>query len=280
MIKSLLIKVYNFYLKKKRELEWLRQVHYWRKRIPFKETKPIDNDASYLILAPHSDDEWIGCSQIIKTCKDVIILNMDMQGGDTEEMHRTRYLEMETLASKYGRRLLTVGNEKEISLAEIIAEVKPDFICLPFFFDWHPEHIRVMKFLNQALLNSLYQGRILMYQVSLPIDSGFVNVSAPMSKEELGDKWSTFKETYKTQTMIAYKRFMANERINGAISGAYAAEVYVALEVSAWHESLDKLLLTPCEIDEVKSNLMDLTLTRNNVIKYVDKRRISMSVFA
>lgn len=240
---------------------------------------PIDKDASYLILAPHSDDEWIGCSQIIKTCKDVTILNKDMQGGDTDELHHTRFQEMATLASQYSRRLLTVGNEKEKSLAEIIVEVKPDFICLPFFFDWHPEHIQVMEYLRQALLSCSYQGKILLYQVSLPIDSLFVNVSLPMSKNELEDKWSTFKETYKTQTMIAYKRFIANERINGAISGTYAAEVYVALESNAWYQSLDKFLLTTCEIDDVKSNLMDITTTRNNVVEYVDKRRTSMSVF-
>lgn len=274
MIKRLLIKAYNYFLKKKRELKWLRQVRYWRKQISFKETKPIDNDARYLILAPHSDDEWIGCSRIIKTCKHVIILNMDMQGGDTKELHHTRFLEMNTLVSKYGRRLLTIGHEKEKSLAEIIADVKPDCVCLPFFFDWHPEHIQVMRYLNQALSNSSYQGKILMYQVSLPIDSVFVNVSTPMSNEELRDKWNTFKETYKTQTMIAYKRFMANERINGAISGAYAAEVYVTSDICSWLGEFEKLMLTSSEIDKVKCCLSNITKVRLVISNFAEGRNV------
>lgn len=275
IVKRPLLRGLNAYLKWKREQKWSKQASQWRKKISYKETESICDTSQYLILAPHSDDEWIGCSQIISRFKNVVILNMDMPGGDSPEMHKDRYLEMHTLANKYNKELLTIGADKTQSLKDYICTIRPDFICLPHFFDWHPEHIKVMEYLRQALKVCEYNGEIMMYQVSLPLHPDFVNCIAPLDIKAFKQKWETFKKGYKTQTFISYPRFMANERINGALADSYAAEVY-SIETSCnWLENFDTMLLSDAEIEDVKANLSDISLTRENVIKYKNARLLT-----
>lgn len=269
IVKRPLLMVLNVYLKWKREQKWRKQASQWREKISYKETESISDTSKYLILAPHSDDEWIGCSQIISRCKNVVILNMDMSGGDSQEMHKERYLEMRTLANKYNKELLTIGTDKTQSLKDYICTITPDYICLPHFFDWHPEHIQVMEYLHQALKASEYKGKIMMYQVSLPLHPDYVNCIVPLDKKAFKQKWEAFKKIYKTQTFISYPRFMANERINGSLSDSYAAEVY-SVEVSCrWLESFESMLLSDAEIEDVKANLPDISIIRSLIATFI-----------
>lgn len=262
LVKRPILRALNAYLKWKREQKWSKQALQWRKTISFKETESISDTSKYLILAPHSDDEWIGCSQIISRCKNVVILNMDMPGGDSLEMHKDRYLEMHTLSKEYNKELLTIGTNKTQSLKDYICTIRPDFICLPHFFDWHPEHIQVMEYLRQALKMCEYKGKIIMYQVSLPLHPDFVNCIAPLDIKTFKQKWVTFKEVYRTQTFISYPRFMANERINGALADSYAAEVYSVNESRKWLHDFEFMLLSNEERNKVKLNLSDISIIR------------------
>lgn len=268
LIKKPAIRVFNAYSKWKRERTWRKQTKYWRRILEPKVTKKLDITSSYLILAPHADDEWIGCSQIIKQCEHSVILNMDMPGGDTTELHQERFKELSLLANKFDKRLITIGENKVESLSEIIDEIKPDYICLPHFFDWHPEHIQVMQYLRESLSQIPYHGEILLYQVSVPLHPDHVNCLESVNKIEFIKKWKIFEELYKTQTGISYHRFMANEKINGVFSNAYSAEVYTIIDVNSWLNCIDHLLLSSNEIDEVKASLSDISITRNNVMKY------------
>ena len=272
MIKRLLLKAYNAFLKYRRESKWRKQTRYWRGVINQKNTLRIDENARYLILAPHADDEWIGCSQVIKTCENTVVLNMDMPGGDTNEMHQIRYREMSTLVSKYNKTLLTVGQDKVGSLRGYIDKEKPDCICLPFFFDWHPEHVQVMQYLREALSVVTYEGIVLMYQVSLPLHPDMINCSVPLNKKGFLEKWEVFEEIYKTQTKIAFRRFMANEQINGALNGTYAAEVYCSMTKTEWNDKFNIFLLSEKETMDVKTTLQDISITRNKVVECLSGR--------
>lgn len=272
MIKRLLLKAYNAFLKYRRECKWRKQTRYWRRVLNQKDTQRIDENARYLILAPHADDEWIGCSKIIKECENAIILNMDMSGGDTEEMHQTRYRELSALTAKYNRPLLTIGADKSESLRELVETKKPDYICLPFFFDWHPEHIQVMRYLREALVGLAYDGKIMMYQVSLPLHPGMINCSVPLNKRDFFEKWNVFEEIYKTQTKISFRRFMANEQINGALNGSYASEVYCVMIKEEWIDNLKKFLLSEKETLAIKTILQDISITRKKIAECLSSR--------
>lgn len=274
-LKKPILTVLNVFAKWKRERKWHQQTKYWRKILNSKETKPLDTSASYLILAPHADDEWIGCSQIITGCEQSVILNMDMQGGDTKEMHIQRFNELRTLTDKYSRKLITVGENKTDCLIDILTTQKPDYVCLPHYFDWHPEHIQVMGYLKQALSRITYCGKVLMYQVSLPMLPKFINCSVPVSRAAFMEKWNVFEKIYKTQTIISYRRFMANERINGALSCTYSAEVYSILDTDEWYNDIENRLFNDKEKDAVKQDIQDITLTRRIIASIMDSKESS-----
>ncbi len=214
-----------------------------------------------IILAPHSDDEWIGCSQIIKNEKNTIIINMNMLGNDSDKIHKLRYKEMLYTASKYKLKLITLDENKKMELKKIITEYKPKYICIPYYIDWHEEHIEVMNNLKDAITN-MNNIKIIMYQVSLPMYNEDITNYSILSKKEWRNKWNYFVSTYKTQESFPYYRFATNERINGKIFNTFAVEVYSIISVDEWINMITKKVLTKEQKNIVKKELHSITKTR------------------
>ena len=248
------------------EQEWKKSAASIRDNIQSKKTLNIPKDSIFLIIMPHSDDEWIGCSQIVIHYKNVIICNMDMDGGDSREMHKKRYEEARFLANNYCHNLLTVEANRISSLANIIRDVAPTHICIPFFFDWHPEHIRVIEMLNSVITTTLNSYNVLMYQVSVPMPTDAVNVCLPMSKDDHKKKWNVFKNTYVTQSFMPVKRFIAHEIIMGGLCNTYAAEPYIMMTSQKWLACFDIFLLNETQKKEIKESINNITKIR----KYID----------
>lgn len=229
-----------------------------------------------IILIPHADDEWIGCSQlIINSSQDIILCNMDMPGGDTSELHKKRREELEKISSIYKRELITLENNKENSLMSLLSSYAPCTIFVPYFFDWHPEHVETMVILYNALLrikNNLQNTlHIAMYQVSVPVPIECITHGMLMNRIDLVQKWRVFKKVYHSQRIIPIARFIANERINGKIGGGYACEVYSVMSASSWIDKLHHYLLNDIEKNNFKMILSDLskirTLERNALLE-------------
>lgn len=271
IIKKPILTVLRSYHKYKQEKVWKQQTKYWREKISPKQLMNIPHYEKILILAPHDDDEWIGCSHFIRNYQNAFVCNMDMDGGDTSEMHAVRLQEMKNLASMFGREFITIDKDKTTSLKKIVLEKRPDYICVPCFFDWHPEHIQVMNILKEVLILSKYSCQVVMYQVSLPIPPSLCNMVIPFNYRTFEYKWNTFVNVYPTQIKIAYKRFMANEQINGALANAYAAEVYVVNSSNDWLNMFD-YLLTSEEKEIIKNNLSDITFVRDTINEFLNKR--------
>lgn len=224
----------------------------------------LDSTKVYLVLAPHSDDEWIGCSQILKTMLKSCVCYMNMPGRENDKIHTERYDEIKKGVGKAGRKLYTIGDNRIESLVEIIKSIRPDVILVPFYMDWHEAHIAVMKMLKQALTKSMFECNIMMYQVSVPIPKNACNVCIPMPKTEQKEKWCFFREVYKTQSFMPVKRFMAYERIEGGLSGSYSAEVYSLTSTVDWIEKLDSSILE-------KKVRQDLQVQLNDIPYVIDK---------
>ena len=220
-------------------IKWHFQSLFIRAISSNKGAKLIDTKKKYLILAPHSDDEWIGCSQIILQCINTTICNMNMQGGDTVEIHNMRYNEMLSVANRFKRKFITLIDDKVANLQNVICQEKPDFILVPHFIDWHPEHLEVMEILKQLVSNGFYMGQILTYQVSVPFTNGKDCYYLPMNKEQQCFKWKVFFEHYKTQSFMPVKRFIANEYINGANISSNGAELYKQYVAEEWVRAMD-----------------------------------------
>ena len=255
---------------------WKRAANGLRHKVTRHCQKTSINPGTIVILIPHADDEWVGCSQLImKQPDNILLFNMNMDGGDSCDLHALRYNELKQVAKKYNLPLTTAGLEdysKVSKIEEIILQEKPSYIAVPFYYDWHAEHVMTMRFLKAALesINKSNEElvasiKILMYQVSVPVPDEMVTNCLPMNKELHLEKWSIFDTIYKTQSGVPWFRFQCNERINGALCNAYAAEVYVCKKAIVWLEELPSAVLNDEETKKVLSNLQDLYMVRKEV---------------
>lgn len=231
MLKFVAKKIKSFY----RNLKWCCQASFVRRRLKTKSVVSFDEaDATYMVLIPHADDEWIGCSQIIRKMKKVVLVDADMDGGDSPSIHSKRKEELQQISKKFNHPLLILRNNKINDLFQIVRKENPDYILVPFFYDWHLEHIMVMDLLEQLLKSETLKSKVLMYQVSVPICTKWINRVMPMSKLDQKEKWNVFKKVYKTQLHLPSFRFAMNEHINGFFSRSFAAEVFVLLTSKEW----------------------------------------------
>lgn len=241
---------------------WGKEAKELREKIKPLELAAIPDSAKVLILAPHSDDEWIGCSQIIINCQNTAICSMEMEGGDDIQKHNERIDEMRNVANLFSREFLTISSDKQQSLVSIIKKLSPDYICVPSIYDWHPEHIQVIDFLKEAILQSEYTGKVLSYQVSVPMPIPLCHVAFPMSSEEQEYKWKIFSEYYTTQAFMPVLRFKKQEEINGSLCDAFSAEVYSCHDTQNWIKHVSSAILGQEETSLVKSNLNNISAIR------------------
>lgn len=188
-------------------------------------------------------------------------------------LHQKRSQELSKISALYNKPLYKVGVNKVLSLVEFFEKEKPEIICVPFFFDWHPEHIEVMNILKQALLKIDCSVNIAMYQVSIPIPRNCITHVYAMTKTEWNEKWNLFKSIYKSQLGIPYKRFAINEHITGAICNSYAGEAFVFCSSSVWLLNYQNWLLNTEEIKEVSKNLQSIK-NINKLVECYSKKRI------
>ncbi len=266
-MKDILRKVYHFLLRCIQILNWKKEASCERKSITANTNIQNSLKGKKLILIPHADDEWVGCSRFVMHDNDLTLCNMDMQGGDSKQMHEIRVNELGRIASRYNRNLVTIGEDKDGELSKLITSLRPDIIFVPFFMDWHEEHVAVMQCLKTAL--EAYQDvlknsklQIAMYQVSLPIVTDAVTHCVPLDKNQWKEKWTVFEEIYKTQVVIPYKRFAYNEHINGKIASSFAAEVFVVSDAQKWQHDYEKMLFTEDEKTRINAALQNITETR------------------
>lgn len=261
MIKKVLLKIFHY------KQRCCHNYGYW------KETRSLISEnttrlqlqelpqGKYLILIPHSDDEWIGNSTLISNEKyQVELFDMDMQGGDTPELHKVRYTEMKKMAKLFNR---TLHSKKEgESLSEVVKNYNPDFITVPFFCDWHPEHKAVMSELKDlSIVGSSF--KVAMYQVSVPIANYNITHMNPMDKYSAKRKWNLFKTVYRTQGFFPAYRIACHERLNGNMVGAYTCEVFCVLDYSQWRFNCDNMMPGVDEIMKLKACLNSIREIRN-----------------
>lgn len=255
----------------KREYSWYRDFKRCSKAI---ETKPIKEliNKNILILAPHSDDEWIGCSQLLINKKNkVTVLNMDMSGGDNQNLQKKRFEEMMNIAKIYKYKLISIKGSKKNFLVNYLMENQIDIIFVPCFYDWHFEHIKVMKVLKNAAIEAKYMNFIGMYQISLPIPYQLITHGSIMRKSVLINKWNDLKKYYQTQKFLPTKRFILNEKINGTIVDSYSLEAYSILDFDIWQTNLENNTFDKFERDRLYSNIQKIKFIREELEKIYEK---------
>lgn len=182
-----------------------------------------------LILCPHADDEWIGCSSIL--ANDTInshVLYYRMYGLNQSESNKAvRDSEIERCALKWNFVLLNNVLDIVDFLSNSIIEEKYDTILIPSPIDWHWEHRSVFCSLLEAIgkIGKFDDVRILYYYVSVPSLQEKNVFYSELTKEYQHNKWLFFKNNYKSQNMPIY-RYKLQEKINSARHSSYASELF------------------------------------------------------
>lgn len=167
---------------------------------------PRENEISgnkALVIAPHQDDESIGCAgTIIKHTK---------AGGEAEIAFCTydtteRMKESEKAASILGSKrnhflqfpIRTLDGNKafENNLVTLFEKTSPEIVFLPFWFDNHPDHRAVSKALIKIRKRIDFNFMVYAYPVWSPLN--------PNCLIDISNEWEDKKkaiECYKTQTV-------------------------------------------------------------------------------
>lgn len=260
-MKKHLLSIIRYFQQTKQKMKWRAEYKSLLQGASFQQLKPeLDDNNKYLIILPHSDDEWIGCSTIISNpIFQTLICNADMPGGDSIEIHCKRKKEIERLAKKYNREVVTLSEEKPKELAHLIITYNPDCVFVPYWFDWHPEHIQVIDILKSCLdLCREVSFEIGMYQVTVPICLDNITHKLKMNKDQWNLKWSEFRLNYKTQRHFPWYRVALNELLQGRSQSLFACEVFTVLGKSLWEEKYYSSKATEIMQHELKQSLNSL----------------------
>lgn len=240
-IKKLLARIITLLFSINRQISWIFQYIFFQPStkkntlITFSYTRD-----KFLVLIPHADDELIGCFQLIKSNpKATQLFYFEFTGSDTSSQNIIkRGEELKLFCDQLGLHLTVSEGNYQQELASIITSFQPNYLVIPSFVDWHPEHIRVNTILKDLLVQHLYPVQICQYQVTVPIDPAFITHVVPMNRNDQNNKWKLFATIYKSQKTIPILRFKLQEKINGSIVSAYAAEVFSVDTVENWSQNL------------------------------------------
>jgi LmbE family N-acetylglucosaminyl deacetylase len=158
-----------------------------------------------LVIAPHPDDETLGCGGTIalhSRAGDNVCVLIVTDGGSSragglgrEEMRWRRHDEAASAMSALAPvELMQLGlpegmwppEELAAPLSALIARLKPTFIYTTSCVDFHPEHLKVARVVAQALdaLPEQIETLVRVYELQVPLTPALANVAVGISATE------------------------------------------------------------------------------------------------
>lgn len=180
-----------------------------------------------LIIAPHSDDEWIGSYTVLTNITSPDVFYCCYYGNDYSKDNKSiRDKEIKECANKNNYNLYcATKNDRDASLAELLSHgYKSIFIPSPF--DWHPEHRAVFRLVFEILQTMKSKPVVYYYQISVPHKNYQSLYISGMSRIQQNNKWVVFQSIYKSQKMPVL-RYKLQEKLNAGFTDFYAAEIFV-----------------------------------------------------
>jgi LmbE family N-acetylglucosaminyl deacetylase len=228
-----------------------------------------------LVVAPHPDDEAIGCAGTIllhTRAGDQVCIAIATDGRrsraipNPDQMAAQRQQEARLAATRMGvDRLAWLGHPEgdsnpaavKQSLLTLLTQVQPDVIYAPSRIDFHPEHLKVAHALALALEDSgMASVPVRIYQVQVPLTSPVCNLVTDVSAvaEQCGSVLAAYTSQLSTiQSTLRQRRY-------GALLHGYAKHAEEFWEVPARHY-IALHGATPLEWPAVFRGLRNFSLT-------------------
>lgn len=211
-----------------------------------------------LILAPHQDDEILGCGCFIQQAlkkgnkvKSVFFTDGSKSSEDTERtiLKRIRKAEALKVAENLGMEqpefldredgaLDHKDIEAAAKIAEIIKTFQPGLILVPYFLDGHKDHSAVSGILINALGLIEYKGRLFAYKINSPISVHGVTHYADCTN--FLDNKEDILKIYESQSM-SFESILLMDRLNGIVTEAEeGAELFRELNITVYKKAYKK----------------------------------------
>lgn len=195
-----------------------------------------------LILVPHADDEWIGCSQVLKKSGDKTVYYFNFLGKNYSKVNeKIRQKELKSLQEVLGFELIISSNKENYEdLEKLISENNFSSIFIPSPIDWHPEHILVNNIFMK--IYEKFKDRnipLYFYKVSVPIPSMVEKKILPMTKQEIEEKKKIFLTHYPSQRNVSIRRLTLQNILSANRSEYYAVEPYAIMDFGIWKKLLN-----------------------------------------
>lgn len=246
------------------------------KKFPY--NKLVDNieGERILVLAPHIDDEMIGCGGALmcyaehnKKASIVYLTNSCKQGsynnlGDNinerkiEALDVTRVLKVDRndiyfLGADDGKLYSSnIGNKLE----SIIDKLKPDTIFLPCLIDTHVDHYAITKILYDIYQNNLSifnNVKFILYESQSPFSTKYCNLSLNITKK-FHDKYNILKLFKSQPTDFKFDYDMC--KFNGLYYGnKVLCENYISTSPELYFQFYKKYFFDLDSFIELKSKL-------------------------
>lgn len=162
-------------------------------------TKPdplqVPQPATVLVVAPHSDDEVLGCGGLLEILRQdgarlnfLVVSNgrsgtafTDLRG---KELTRLREQETRAAAEQLQVEKCIFLNEEDTKVCNTeplrqairlaLDGIRPDVVLLPYLYDAHTDHRATSEAALQVLQEVQYGGQVLMYEVWTPLPANRV----------------------------------------------------------------------------------------------------------
>lgn len=232
------------------------------KAVSIKDEFNLRQKEKILVIAPHPDDELIGCYNIIKSFnQNVLVFYAGMLGDDKSEWNRNiRTKELINLCENMSVDYAIAKNDYINDLKKLLSVDEIRYIFIPSFVDWHSEHRDVFLSVSQ-LAKEQKNIRIFCYQVTVPISKKSITHYCEMSAKENAKKWVLFRKIYTSQKFMPVQRFKSTEKAYIKNDKQVYAEVYMALDYN--NIDCDRLIKESDTLNKIKSNINDLVRIRN-----------------
>lgn len=209
----------------------------------------INNTDKILILAPHADDESIGCGGFLfkyaKQCKVVCLTDgrfgdPNMPMNELMRIRKEEFIGAMNFSKVKDYQFLNLQDGNLINEFDKFSKIdfeNFDFIFIPNILDQHPDHKAVGIHLAKLLKSKKIKLKICMYEVwnALALPNSYIDIS------DISQKKKEMVSLYQSQTKhIDYQnRILSLNNYRGMSVGAEFAEVYSCVSATEFLEMME-----------------------------------------